>query len=174
MSDTPPGRRAIFGLAGWSGSGKTTLLEKLVTTMVARGVRVSTIKDSHHGFDLDQPGKDSFRHREAGATEVLISSPFRWALMHELRGEPQPTLEDLVAHMSPVDLLLVEGFRSHPYPKIEIFRPSLGKAPLWPNDRHIVAVASDAALDDVRLPKLDLNDPSAIADFILGQVGLAP
>jgi molybdopterin-guanine dinucleotide biosynthesis protein B len=166
--------KAIFGLAGWSGAGKTTLLEKLVRTIVASGVTVSTIKDSHHGFDVDKPGKDSYRHREAGATEVLVSSPLRWALMHELRGAPQPKLEELVAHMSPVDLLLVEGFRSHPFPKLEIFRPSLGKPPLWPNAPHIVAVASDEPLEGVSLPVFHLDAPEAIAEFILRQTGLVP
>src|ERR1700726_2996227 len=133
----------IFGLAGWSGSGKTTLLAALIPELAARGLTVSTIKHAHHEFDIDQPGKDSWRHRQAGAREVMVASARRWALMHELRDLPEPPLEDLVAQMSPVDLLLVEGWKRHPHPKLEVYRPSLGKPLLYPEDRHIVALASD-------------------------------
>ena len=124
----------IFGLAGWSGSGKTTLMTLLIPELVSRGITVSTLKHAHHSFDVDQPGKDSWRHRQAGAGEVMITSQNRWALMHELRGTPEPSLDELVARMSPVDLLLIEGFKRHPHPKIEIYRPSLGKPPLHPED----------------------------------------
>ncbi len=124
----------IFGLAGWSGSGKTTLMTALIPEFVARGITVSTIKHAHHAFDVDQPGKDSWRHRQAGASEVMVVSERRWALMHELRGAPEPGLDELVPRMTPVDLLLVEGFKHHPHPKIEVYRPSLGKPPLHPDD----------------------------------------
>ena len=120
----------VFGLAGWSGSGKTTLMAALIPQFVARGITVSTVKHAHHGFDVDQPGKDSWRHRQAGAREVMVVSDRRWALMHELREEPEPDLDKLLPRITPVDLLLVEGFKRHAHPKIEVHRPSLGKAPL--------------------------------------------
>jgi molybdopterin-guanine dinucleotide biosynthesis protein MobB len=157
----------LFGLAGWSGSGKTTLMRALVPGLIARGITVSTIKHAHHSFDVDQPGKDSYEHRQAGATEVLVTSASRWALMHELRGADEPTLETLIARLQPVDLLLVEGFKRHPHPKLEIHRPSNGKPLLCRDDPHIVAVASDVALDGLPVPRLDLNDVPTIADFIL-------
>lgn len=157
----------IFGLAGWSGSGKTTLMTALIPELVSRGLSVSTLKHAHHTFDVDQPGKDSWRHRQAGAWEVMISSQNRWALMQELRGAPEPTFEDLARRMSPVDLLLVEGFKRHPHPKIEIHRPSLGKPLLHPEDPWIVAIASDEMLPELRLPLLPLSDASAVATFIL-------
>jgi len=158
----------IFGLAGWSGSGKTTLMTALIPELVSRGLSVSTLKHAHHAFDIDQPGKDSWRHRQAGAREVMISSQNRWALMNELRGALEPTFEDLARRMSPVDLLLVEGFKRHPHPKIEIHRPSLGKPLLHPEDPWIVAIASDEMLPGLRLPWLPLSDASAVATFILG------
>src|SRR5882672_10099373 len=147
----------IFGLAGWSGSGKTTLLVKLIPELVGRGLAVSTIKHAHHAFDVDQPGKDSYAHREAGATEVLVSSSQRFALMHELRGAPEPSLEDLVRRMTPVDLLLVEGFKAHAHDKLEVHRPALGKPLLYGDDPGIVAVASDVPLTGLRLPRLDVD-----------------
>ncbi len=156
----------IFGLAGWSGSGKTTLLTALIPELVARGLSVSTIKHAHHEFDIDKPGKDSWLHREAGAREVLVSSSRRWALMHELRDAPEPSLDALTARMSPVDLLLVEGFKFHPHPKIEVYRAEVGKPFLYPDDPHIVAVASDAVIP-VPVPLLPLDEPTVIADFIL-------
>lgn len=161
-----------FGLAGWSGSGKTTLMGRLLPELTGRGLRVSTVKHAHHDFDVDQPGKDSWQHRQAGATEVLVASGRRWALMHELRGAPEPGLIDLVRQMSAVDLLLVEGFKRHPLPKLEICRPSLGKAPLWPDDPSVLAIATNEPLPgDWRnwrpLPVLDLDAVAAIADFIL-------
>lgn len=156
----------LLGLTGWSGSGKTVLLTALIPLFRARGLSVSTIKHAHHGFDLDQPGKDSWRHRQAGAREVLIGSARRWALLHELEG-PEPDLPDLLARLSPVDLVLVEGFKANPHPKIEVFRPALGKPPLWPGRADIVAVASDAPLPDCPSPVLSLNDPPAIVDWAL-------
>src|SRR5436309_1569811 len=155
----------IFGLAGWSGSGKTTLLTAIIPELMARGLTVSTIKHAHHEFDIDRPGKDSWRHREAGAHEVMVASARRWAIMHELRDAPEPPLEQLVAHMSPVDLLLVEGWKRHPHPKIEMHRPSLGKPLLYPADPHVVAIASDEPLAGP-LPLLPLSDPTAVAGFI--------
>ena len=156
----------VFGIAGYSGSGKTTLIEKLIPEIRSRGLRVSVIKHAHHGFDLDRPGKDSWRHREAGAQEVLMLSSGRWVLMHELRETPEPTLEQQLAILSPCDLVLIEGFKAAPVPKVEVFRPANGKPPLWPENPHVVAVATDAAIDTA-LPMLDVNDPAAIADFIL-------
>ena len=156
----------VFGIAGFSGSGKTTLIEKLIPAIRARGLRVSVIKHAHHGFDLDRPGKDSWRHREAGASEVLMLSGQRWVLMHELRGVEEPTLAAQLAILSPCDLVLIEGFKAAPVPKVEVFRPANGKPPLWPENPHVVAVATDAAIDTA-LPMLDVNDPAAIADFIL-------
>jgi molybdopterin-guanine dinucleotide biosynthesis adapter protein len=163
----------IFGLAGWSGSGKTTLMTALIPEFVGRGITVSTIKHAHHAFDVDQPGKDSWRHREAGASEVMVVSERRWALMHELRGAPEPGLDELAPRLTPIDLLLVEGFKHHPHPKIEIHRPSLGKPPLYPDDRYIVAVASDQKLPELALPCLPLGDVAVIADFILQHDGRA-
>ena len=163
----------IFGLAGWSGSGKTTLLVKLIPALIARGMTVSTIKHAHHAFDIDQPGKDSYAHRTAGATEVMISSVQRFALMHELRGAPEPSLDQLVARMSPVDLVLVEGFREHAYDKIEVHRPALGKPLLCTGDRHVVAVASDVALAGLNVPCLGLDDVAAIADFVIARARVA-
>jgi molybdopterin-guanine dinucleotide biosynthesis adapter protein len=161
----------IFGLAGWSGSGKTTLLTALIPEFVSRGLSVSTLKHAHHAFDIDQPGKDSWRHRQAGAREVMVSSQHRWALMRELRGAPEPSFEDLVRRMSPVDLLLVEGFKRHPFPKIEVYRPSLGKPLLHPQDPLVVAVASDQRLPELPLPCLPLSDAPAIAAFVLAYDG---
>lgn len=163
----------IFGLAGWSGSGKTTLLVKLIPELTGRGLSVSTIKHAHHQFDVDQPGKDSYAHREAGATEVLISSARRFALMHELRGAPEPTLDELLPRMSPVDLVLVEGFKTHPHDKLEVHRPGIGKPLLCIEDRRVVAVASDAPLANLPVRHLELNDIAGIADFIVAHCGLA-
>lgn len=162
----------IFGLAGWSGSGKTTLVMKLLPELIGRGYTVSTVKHAHHNFDIDKPGKDSYEHRRAGATEVMVSSANRWALMHENRGGPEPDLDDLVSRMTPVDLLLVEGFKRYGHAKMEVHRPATGKELLCVNDARIVAVASDAALPQVRVPVLDLNDVPAIADFIVAHAEL--
>jgi molybdopterin-guanine dinucleotide biosynthesis protein B len=163
----------IFGLAGWSGSGKTTLMTALIPEIVARGFSVSTVNHAHHAFDVDHPGKDSWRHRQAGAREVLVASQRRWALMHELRGADEPSLDDLVRQMSSVDLVLVEGFKHHPHPKIEVCRPSLGKPLLHPDDPFVVAVAADERLPGLSLPWLPLGEPAAIAGFIIEHQGLA-
>jgi len=157
----------IIGLAGWSGSGKTTLIKKLIPRLIARGIAVSTLKHAHHGFDLDQPGKDSFFHRTAGATEVIISSAKRWAILHELREQPEWDLAALVGKMSPVDLVLVEGFKRDAFPKLEIHRIANGKPLIHPEDPHIVAVASDSALPQAKVPVIDLDDIEAIADLLL-------
>jgi len=161
----------VFGLAGWSGSGKTTLLTALIPELVSRGITVSTLKHAHHTCDVGHPGKDSWRHRQAGAREVMISSQNRWALMHELRGEREPTLEELVRRMSPADLLLVEGFKHYTHPKIEVYRPSLGKPLLHPEDPSVVAIASDEMMPGLSLPWLPRSDISAVATFILGHGG---
>ncbi len=157
----------IIGLAGWSGSGKTTLITKVIPRLIARGVSVSTLKHAHHGFDLDQPGKDSFFHRAAGATEVVISSAKRFAILHELRGEAEWDLPDLVAKISPVDLVLVEGYKRDPFPKLEIHRAANAKPLIHPEDPHIVAIAADIALRDAKVPVVDLDDIEAIADLLL-------
>lgn len=162
----------LFGVAGWSGSGKTTLLRRLIPELVGRGLSVSTVKHAHHSFDVDLPGKDSYEHRKAGATEVLVGSASRWALMHELRGQREPGLDALVAHLSPVDLVLVEGFKREIHPKLEVYRPRVGKPPLYPDDPHVVAVASDQAIPGLKLPRLDLDDVPAIADFVIAYCGL--
>lgn len=162
------GPRAVLGIAGYSGSGKTTLTVKLIPALVARGLSVSTVKHAHHAFDVDQPGKDSYEHRAAGAREVLIGSAARWALMHEHRGDEEPGLEALLEKLSPVDLVLVEGWKHGTHPKIEVHRPALGKPLLAAGDPHVVAVASDAALSGLAVPRLDLNDLDAIADFVRG------
>jgi molybdopterin-guanine dinucleotide biosynthesis protein B len=157
----------IIGLAGWSGSGKTTLLTKVIPRIVARGLKVSTIKHAHHAFDIDQPGKDSHTHRMAGATEVLIGSGRRWAIVHELRGEAEPTLAALLAKASPVDLVLVEGYKGASHPKLEVFRAGLGKPLLHPDDPAIVAIAADAPHPRARVPVVDLDDVERIIDILL-------
>jgi molybdopterin-guanine dinucleotide biosynthesis adapter protein len=162
----------IFGFAGWSGSGKTTLIEKLIPRFAGAGLRVSLIKHAHHSFDVDHPGKDSYRHRHAGAAEVLVTSSRRWVLMHELRGAHEPPFEAQIKRVSPCDLLLVEGFKHAPIPKLEVWRATPGEPLLHPNDPHIVAVATDAKVE-TRLPLLDLNDDAAVARFILGYLKLA-
>jgi molybdopterin-guanine dinucleotide biosynthesis adapter protein len=158
----------IFGFAGWSGSGKTTLIENVIPRLLARGLKVSLIKHAHHSFDIDQPGKDSYRHRQAGCSEVLVTSDARWALVHELRGEPEMTLSDALARLSPCDLALVEGFKAHPIPKLEVWRPSVGKALLHPQDAHIVGIATDdpGAFAGGRIPVFPLAALDEIATFI--------
>lgn len=163
----------ILGLAGWSGSGKTTLLTRLLPLLAARGLAVSTVKHAHHAFDLDQPGKDSWRHRQAGAAEVMVASSARWALMHEHRGAAEPMLAGLVRHMTPVDLLLVEGFKREPHDKIEVHRAALGKPLLCREDSRIVALATDAPVAGIGLPQLALDDADAIAGFIVAHCRLA-
>jgi molybdopterin-guanine dinucleotide biosynthesis adapter protein len=168
MAATP-----IFGIVGWSGSGKTTLLEYIVQHLAARGLRVNVIKHSHHDLILEPAHKDSARLRTAGAAEVMVASPFRFAIVHELRGAPEPGLAEQVARLAPADIILVEGFKWDPIPKLEVHRPSLGQAPLYPNDPHIVAVACDAALP-ADLPgtvkSLDLNQPDQVLAWFLQQM----
>lgn len=158
----------VFGFAGWSGSGKTTLIERLIPRLVARGLRISLIKHAHHDFEVDRPGKDSYRHRQAGCTEVLVTSPVRWALMHELRGAVELQLADALRRLSPCDLVLVEGYKRYPLPKLEIHRAGLGKPLLHPGDPHIVGLATDAAaaLGNRGLPVFALDDYDALATFV--------
>ncbi len=155
-----------FGFAGYSGAGKTTLIEQLIPRFKARGLSVSLIKHTHHNFDVDHPGKDSYRHRAAGAGEVLLTCDTRWVLMHELHGQPEPSLEDQIAVLSPCDLVLIEGFKQTAIPKLEVHRPAHGKPPIWPENPSVIAVATDMALV-CPLPRLDLNDVDAITLFIL-------
>ena len=159
----------IFGFAGFSGSGKTTLIEQLIPRFVMEGLKVSLIKHAHHDFDIDQPGKDSFRHREAGATEVMVTGGRRWVLMHELRGDREPELNEQLKRLAPCDLVLIEGFKSYPIPKLEIHRSETGKPLLFPDDPYVVAIATDKPLE-TKLPQFDLNDYDAIAAFILRHI----
>ncbi|MCK6376357.1 MAG: molybdopterin-guanine dinucleotide biosynthesis protein B [Zoogloea sp.] len=161
----------VFGFAGWSGSGKTTLIEQVIPEITRRGLTVSVIKHAHHGFDIDKPGKDSWRHREAGASEILLISDERWVLMHELRGAPEPDLDAQLARLSPCDLVLVEGFKAVQIPKLEVHRPAVGKPLQYPDNPAIVAIATDVPVD-APLPRLDINDPAAVAVFILQHQGL--
>lgn len=162
----------IYGVTGWKNNGKTTLVERLVTEITARGLKVSTIKHAHHAFDIDHEGRDSYRHREAGAQEVLVGSGKRWALIHELRGAEEPTLEDLLARLSPCDLVIVEGYKRDRHPKIEAYRAEAGKDLIAADDETIKLIATDTVLEIDR-PQLPLDDPKAIAAFILADVGLA-
>jgi molybdopterin-guanine dinucleotide biosynthesis protein B len=157
----------IIGLAGWSGSGKTTLLTKVIPRLTARGLTVSTVKHAHQGFDIDQPGKDSHSHRTAGATEVLVGSATRWALVHELRGAAEPTLGDLLAKLATVDLVIVEGYKRERHPKLEVFRTAVGKPLLQPEDPGIVAIAADQPLPRSAVPVVDLNDMDGIVEILL-------
>ena len=161
----------VFGFAGWSGSGKTTLIEKLIPRFIGAGLRVSLIKHAHHTFDVDQPGKDSYRHRHAGANEVLVTSSRRWVLMHELRGAAEPSFESQLARLSPCDLVIVEGFKHAAIPKLEVWRRVTGEPLLHPNDPHIVAIATDTRIE-TPLPRLDLNDDASIASFVLAHLRL--
>jgi molybdopterin-guanine dinucleotide biosynthesis adapter protein len=159
-------RMRIIGLAGWSGSGKTTLVTKVIPVLVGRGLKVATVKHAHHEFDTDQPGKDSWLHRRAGASEVAIVSSRRWAIVHELAGEPEPQLPDVLQKLSPVDLVIVEGFKRHAHPKLEVYRASVGKPLLHPDDDCIVAVATDAPLPQASVPVLMLDDIEGIANVL--------
>jgi len=168
----------LYGVTGWKNAGKTGLMERLVAEITSRGLTVSTVKHAHHATEIDHPGRDSHRHREAGAREVIVASPVRWALMHELRGAPEPPLADLLARLAPVDLILVEGYKRARHPKVEAHRPATGNPLLAPDNPTIRAVASTAAPGDpslagVSVPVLSLDDTAAIADFILREVGLA-
>ena len=178
----------VLGVVGWSGSGKTTLIERVLPLLRARGISVSTVKHAHHGFDMDRPGKDSYRHRAAGAREVMVVSGGRWALLHEA-GEAMPPLSALLDRLTPVDLVLVEGFKTYPFPKLEVWRPALGKPPIWPEEAGVLAVATDAPGDgpgdapgDVsRMPPppagraapamMSLDDPAAVAAWMLEAPG---
>ncbi len=162
----------IYGITGWKNAGKTLMVERLLAQMGARGLTVSTVKHAHHEADLDTPGRDSHRHRQAGATEVLLISGARWALMHELRGTPEPPLDQMLARLSPVDLVLIEGYKSAPHPKLEVHRGAIGKPPLALDNPTIRAVASDVAPAGLSVPLLPIDDPAAITDFILSEVGL--
>jgi molybdopterin-guanine dinucleotide biosynthesis adapter protein len=157
----------VIGLAGWSGAGKTTLIAKLIPELKSRGLSVSTLKHAHHTFDFDQPGKDSYTHRDAGATEVLVASSTRWAIMHELRGADEPRLVDLLPRLSPVDLVLVEGFKSEAHVKIEVYRQANGKPWLYRSDRNIVAVVSDIGDEGLPLPHAHIDDAAEVAELAL-------
>ena len=156
----------IFGFAGWSGAGKTTLIRQVIAQLVGEGLRVATVKHAHHDFDIDRPGKDSWEHRKAGAAEVLVVSDTRWALMHELNGAPEPSLSDLLAKLAPADIVLIEGFKRSPIPKLEVFRSANEKPPLHPGDPSIVAIAADIAFPDAGRPVLPLDDVAAIVAFV--------
>ena len=162
----------IFGIAGYSGSGKTTLIEKLIPLFTGDGLRVSLIKHAHKGFDIDHPGKDSYRHRHAGCSEVLVTSKLRWALMHELRGAQEPTLEEMIRLIAPCDLLLIEGYKRDPLDKLEVYRSTLGEPLLFPQDPRIIAIAGDQRVA-AELPQFSIDDVPAIAAFIRRRVGLA-
>lgn len=164
----------VYGVIGWKNAGKTSLMERLVAEITARGFTVSTVKHVHHDVDLDQPGKDTWRHRAAGASEVVLASRHRFAIMHEHRG-PEPELAEVLARMKPVDLVLVEGYKRDPHPKVEVWRRVTGHGLIQPEDALVRAVATDEALAlpvPVPVPVLDLNDTRAVADFILAEVGL--
>jgi len=157
----------VLGLAGWSGSGKTALILRVLPLLTARGLKVATLKHAHHGFDVDIPGKDSYEHRKAGASEVIVSSTRRWVQMHEIGSGAEATLAELLGRLSPCDLVLVEGFKAQPHPKLEVFRAAVGKPPLHPQDPRIVAIASDQPFAQARIPVVDLNDAAAVAATIV-------
>jgi len=156
----------IIGLAGWSGSGKTTLVTHVIPVLVKRGLKIATVKHAHHDFDIDQPGKDSWQHRQAGASEVVIVSSRRWAIVHELGEEPEPPLSEVLAKLSAVDLVIVEGFKRHAHPKLEVYRAAVGKPLLHTDDDCIVAIATDAPLPDAQVPVLNLDDIDRIATVL--------
>jgi molybdopterin-guanine dinucleotide biosynthesis protein B len=170
----------IIGLAGWSGSGKTTLVTQVIPVLVGRGLKIATVKHAHHDFDTDQPGKDSWQHRRAGASEVAIVSSRRWAIVHELGDEPEPPLSAMLAKLSAVDLVIVEGFKRHRHPKLEVYRAAVGKPLLHPDDDCIVAIATDAPLADAQVPVIMLDDIEAVANVLQAeaappdQIGEAP
>ena len=156
----------VLGIVGWSGSGKTTLLTRLIPLLVSRGLRIATLKHAHHAFDVDQPGKDSYEHRKAGASEVIVSSARRWVQMHEVGDGAEATLAENLQRLSPCDLVLIEGYKTEPHPKLEVFRESVGKPALHPTDARIVAVASDKVLPGITTPQVDLNDIAAVAEVV--------
>jgi molybdopterin-guanine dinucleotide biosynthesis protein B len=157
----------VLGIAGWSGSGKTSLLIRLIPLLRARGLRVTTVKHAHHEFDVDTPGKDSWEHRKAGASEVIICSSRRWVQMHELGDDTEPTLGELLQLASPCDLILIEGYKHQRHPKLEVFRTAVGKPLLYPDDPQVLAIATDARLTGAHPPRVDLNDASAVAECVL-------
>jgi molybdopterin-guanine dinucleotide biosynthesis adapter protein len=159
-------RARILGIVGWSGSGKTTLITRLIPLLAARGLRIATLKHAHHAFDVDQPGKDSYEHRKAGAMEVIVSSSRRWVQMHEIGEGSEAPLPQLLRQLSPCDLILIEGYKSERHSKLEVFRDAVGKAPLYPEDRHIVAIASDPVIPGIGLPAVDLNDIEAVGNAV--------
>lgn len=167
-------RPAVIGIVGWKDNGKTTLVERLVAHLVARGLKVSTIKHTHHATDLDRPGKDTWRHRAAGATEVVLASSARYAILHELRHEPEPELDGLLARMAPADLVIVEGFKRFPHPKIEVHRAARGTPLIARDDPTVIAVASDEPLAGLAVPVLDLDDIPAIARLVGERLALVP
>lgn len=174
MTASKNAKPAVFGITGWKNSGKTRLVAGLVSELTSRGFAVSTIKHAHHGFDVDKPGTDSFAHREAGAREVALVSGIRWVLMHELRDEKEPTLDEILARLSPCDLVIIEGFKSYPHPKIEATRQETKRdQPIWPGDQSIVAVAADYDVTDCDRKLFDLNDIPAMADFVLENLRIA-
>jgi molybdopterin-guanine dinucleotide biosynthesis protein B len=157
----------VIGISGWSGSGKTTLITKVIPRLLARGLTISTLKHAHHGFDVDQPGKDSHTHRTAGATEVMIGSAKRWALMHELRDAPEPSLYDLLQKLSPVDLVVVDGFKTALHAKIEVYRREVGKPPFHPDNPHVVGIVSDTPFPKAGRPVVDIDDIDAVVDLLV-------
>jgi len=157
----------VLGVVGWSGSGKTTLIVKLLPLLCARGLRVATLKHAHHSFDVDIPGKDSYEHRKAGASEVIVSSARRWVQMHEIGEGPEATLGQLLRRLSPCDLVIVEGFKAEGHPKLEVYRAATGKSPLYPDDPRILALASDQSFPQARIPVADLNDVAAVGELLL-------
>jgi len=163
----------VLGIVGWSGSGKTTLLTAMLALLRSAGLTVSTVKHTHHDFDMDRPGKDSYRHREAGAHEVLIASGTRWALLHELDG-PEPSLAELLGRLDPVDLVLVEGYKRHPFPKLEVYRSALGKPPIWPDAPDVIAVASDTEVNIGARTLLPLNHPQQVAAWAMDLISRPP
>jgi molybdopterin-guanine dinucleotide biosynthesis protein MobB len=172
MSNTPASETQMIGVMGFKNSGKTTLIEKLVAEITRRGLRVSTIKHAHHDLDLDQPGRDTYRHREAGATEVVAVTANRVAIQHQLHGSPEPSLDEIMARMIPVDLIIVEGYKFGDHEKIEAHRPANGEELIAARDANVVAVATDAPLSGISAPQLDLNDVNQVTDFILNHLGL--
>ena len=169
MTNPPTTPARVLGIVGWSGSGKTTLITKLIPLLGKRGIRVATLKHAHHGFDVDQPGKDSYEHRKAGAVEVIVSSARRWVQMHEVGDSTEATLAELLRRLSPCNLVLVEGFKSEGHPKLEVFRAVVGKSSLHPEDKRIVAIASDQAFPSAGIPVVDINDINEVADAVVAR-----